>query len=250
MFKITTSWDDGDILDMRLTALLEKYGATGTFYITKEYRRQRLSDEQIRILAARHEVGAHTLTHLDLRGLSRKQKASEIMGSKQWLEEVTGNAVEMFCYPSGHWDDESCEAVKDAGFAGARTTEGGRIAIGDPFAMPVTLQVYPFPLRKKDTDHFYWRYLFQPLAQRGSDLHALGVPWPSMYSWSNTAKVAFDIARRRGGVFHLWGHSWEIEKYGMWEELEGFLKWASSVPETHFATNKEAVAYWKKNGSY
>jgi len=27
-----------------------------------------------------------------------------------------------------------------------------------------------------------------------------------------------------GGVFHIWGHSWEIEKYKMWDELELFFK--------------------------
>lgn len=42
-------------------------------------------------------------------------------------------------------------------------------------------------------------------------------------------------------VFHLWGHSWEIEKYGMWEELEKFLEYVSSYSDVKFVTNKELV---------
>ena len=65
MLTITTSWDDGDLYDTTLAALLDQYGVKGTFYITKHFRPSRLSEEEIRSLAKRHEVGAHTLMHPD-----------------------------------------------------------------------------------------------------------------------------------------------------------------------------------------
>jgi hypothetical protein len=36
-------------------------------------------------------------------------------------------------------------------------------------------------------------------------------------------------ASRCGGVFHLWGHSWEVEQLGLWSELEQILKMAAAL---------------------
>ena len=57
------------------------------------------------------------------------------------------------------------------------------------------------------------------------------------------ATSAFDIALNKGQVFHLWGHSWEIEKYGMWEELSDFLKHISSRPDCRYLTNGEITKH-------
>ena len=35
---VTTSWDDGQKVDLKLAKLLIKYDVKGTFYITKSYR--------------------------------------------------------------------------------------------------------------------------------------------------------------------------------------------------------------------
>ena len=96
---ITTSWDDGDILDERVADMLDRYGLRGTFYLTRTHRQRRLSEPSIRALAARHEIGAHSLSHPNLTQLDRKGKTREVAGSKSWLEDVTGEPLAMFCYP-------------------------------------------------------------------------------------------------------------------------------------------------------
>src|SRR3989344_6003683 len=101
MLYVTTSWDDGDILDTKLAELLSRYGMKGTFYITKQYREKRLSEDEILAISKNHEIGAHTLTHPDLRKLSKEEKMREIKGSKEWLEDMLGKEVVSFCYPSG-----------------------------------------------------------------------------------------------------------------------------------------------------
>jgi Predicted xylanase/chitin deacetylase len=88
MLYVTTSWDDGDTLDLKLAELLDRSGAKGTFYISKNYRNNRLTESQIKDLGERHEIGAHTLTHPDLRALSREEKLNEIKAGKNWLEQV------------------------------------------------------------------------------------------------------------------------------------------------------------------
>jgi len=42
-----------------------------------------------------------------------------------------------------------------------------------------------------------------------------------------------------GGVFHLWGHSWEIEKYGLWTELEEVMKILAFHEEISYMNNTE-----------
>lgn len=237
---ITTSWDDGDILDMKLSRLLDRYSLKGTFYISQKYRKSRLSENEIHELSSRHEIGAHTLTHPDLRLISREEKKREIYGSKKWLEQVTGKKVEMFCYPSGFYDKESVEVVKECGFVGARTTESMKMKkVNNSFLMPITLQVYPFPFRKKDANTYYWRYLLQPLIERFRQLRNFGLQYKSMTSWGSVARATLDAVSLRGETFHLWGHSWEIEKYGMWEELEEFLKYCKKSSKREIVTNNQ-----------
>ncbi|MDQ7036500.1 MAG: hypothetical protein Q9P01_17205 [Anaerolineae bacterium] len=58
--SITSSWDDGHVLDLRVADMLDRYGLTGTFYIARDFLDERMSDSQLQDLAQRHEVGAHT----------------------------------------------------------------------------------------------------------------------------------------------------------------------------------------------
>lgn len=242
MLTVTTSWDDGDVLDQKLAALLTRYDVRGTFYITKHYRKERLSDEEIRSLAQKYEIGAHTLTHPNLKTLPFEKQMDEMLGSKKWLEEVIGKEVPMFCYPSGLYDANASRAAKESGFIGARTTEFGRIDLPvDPYLMSTTVHAYPMPFRKIDRSHYWYSKLLQPFFERSGPLRKLGVPFFALRSFEATACATFDIAHVRGGVFHLWGHSWEIERYGMWEELERVLKYISKREDCWYATNGEIL---------
>ncbi len=242
MLTVTTSWDDGDVLDVKLAALLDSYGIEGTFYITKEYRKERLSDDDVKLISERHEIGAHTLTHPDLRSITRGEKMREIQGSKQWLESLLGKEVPSFCYPSGFVDAESVAVAKEAGFRGARTTQLGKIEpSADPFLLPTTIQVYPMPFRKLDSHRYWWGKLLQPFTDRSPALRAFGVPLSAFRSFETLACATFDIALARGGVFHLWGHSWEIEKYDLWRPLEQALSYISKRDDCRYRTNGEVI---------
>ena len=242
MLKITSSWDDGDILDLKLAELLSRYGMKGTFYVAKDYRPKRLSEDDIRTLAKTHEIGAHTLTHPDLRTVSTIKRYQEIKGSKEWLEGLLSTEIKMFCYPKGLHDHAVAEAVKNTGFIGARTTRLGSIKTPSaPYHLETTIQVYPFPFRKLDREKFYLGKLFDPYKDRSPALRRLGVSRLSMYSWLSTARAAFNIAHKHGGVFHLYGHSWEIEKYGMWHELEKLLRYIKEKQTGIHLTNGELV---------
>jgi peptidoglycan/xylan/chitin deacetylase (PgdA/CDA1 family) len=222
---VTTSWDDGDILDEYIADLLDRYGISGTFYLARTFRRNRLSDDRIRHLALRHEIGAHTLTHPDLTQLSRAPKKNEIEGSKKWLEDVTGEPVAMFCYPFGRFDAEAKEIVARAGYEGARTTRQFALASSaDRYAIATTLHVHPMPLRRSNARDF-GAYLFKSSVQRGPWHAGIGITVSMLRGWSHCAELLFRLSMLEpDAVFHLWGHSWEIEASNMWGQLEAFLR--------------------------
>ena len=249
MLYFTTSWDDGHVLDRKLAELLDRHGVRGTFYVSQSYPDigELLSEEDIRELSVRHEVGAHTLTHPNLTTLEGRVRNEEILGSKQWLERVTDKVVPLFCYPSGLYTEEVRRAVLDAGFLGARTTQWPSVYLpATPFEMATTLPVYPLPFRKLAGGRLWWRKLLQPLFERYARYRVLGVPWWRMSSWQSAARAALDHACIHGTSFHLWGHSWELENYGMWGELELFLAYAASKSEVTFVTNSELLEIAKK----
>lgn len=97
-----------------------------------------MSVEQLRLwIAGGQEVGAHTRHHVRLTELDPATGDSEIAGSKQELEQLTGCAVDHFCYPYGDYSEAVRLAVEKAGFASASTTHRGRCQSGDGlYALP------------------------------------------------------------------------------------------------------------------
>ncbi len=42
--------------------------------------------------------------------------------------------------------------------------------------------------------------------------------------WRELACALFDHSLAHGGVWHLWGHSWEVERYGAWDGPAGRVR--------------------------
>ena len=61
-------------------------------------------------------------------------------------------------------------------------------------------------------------------------------------NWIWFAKKSLDYVIEHGGIWHLWGHSWEIDNYDLWSELEDVLVYANQTGckhEVDFLTNGE-----------
>jgi hypothetical protein len=235
-FAITTSWDDGHILDLRIADLLIKYNLTGTFYIAKNYLPTRLSETEIARFSQQHEIGSHTLTHPDLTSIPLDQVRSELKDSKAWLEGVIQKPVTAFCYPRGQFNPEIQRAVAEAGYTMARTVT--QYQMGSPknlMAMDTTIHIYPFPFRPVDGI----KARFDPIRYILPEISHLHIPIMALRSWVTLASVLLDKASEIGGVWHLWGHSWEIERYGMWDALEHVLALTTKYPTAQKITNTE-----------
>jgi len=237
---VTISCDDSCSENLKFLQLLNKYNLKGTFYLNKK---SNSGPEEIVEISCRQEIGAHSLGHSDLIKLSLEKAKKEILGSKKWLEKIIGRPVKIFAYPFGYYNDKVKEAVKQAGFIGARTTEEFCFTRPDNFfQMGTTLHIYPFPLRKRNEREYHLsRFLFQPLSGKFLKILKLGLPLSSFLSWSDLAKNTFDFVLKNGGIYHLWGHAWEIEKFGLWPDLEKVLKYIAGSENVFYLTNSQVL---------
>lgn len=256
----TTSWDDGCALDTRIARLLDTYGLKGTFYVPIQFSdvgskfssyTRRLSDEEIHQMAKTQEIGSHSYTHGDLLKMDSVALHREIVESKRELEKIAAVPVRMFCYPRGKVSLEIEQSIKEAGYIGARqTTKLCMTLPRDPFALGVTVQCAPFPFRKRHAHQYEWRHLLDPLKSYGTALRAEPALWTTLSSWPRFARAVFAHANQNGqedAYFHLYGHSWEIDRCGMWGDLESFLQEIASYPSLVPMTNSEVVGLLRPN---
>lgn len=249
---ITTSWDDGHALDLRLADLLDHYDLTGTFYITRSYVQPRLTGTQIRELANRHEVGAHTLNHPILTDVAPDVARHEVAQSKRWLEDLTGERVEGFAYPSGVSDASTRQMVADAGYTHARITRGFAVAgSASPYALPVTLQIAPYPLRPVPDVPVYrgWQTRLSPLLQAMRHLSASGISPLALRDEPSLLAACIKWAQAINGdsFIHIWGQSWEIDRYRLWQTLERTLALLSTQPNAKAVTNARLARIFYHN---
>ncbi len=231
---VTTSWDDGHKLDVRLAALLRKYNMPGTFFISpfdREFKQEDLlTTKEIIGIAKDFEIGAHTMTHPVLTRVPLSQAKQEIVESRKYLQKITKQPVYTFCYPRGAFSQAHADIVRDAGFRTARTVSRHRTTLGtDPMHVPTTIHGY-----KHYSDIFH--------IIKGSHL-SLPTLVRRFLNWDQLAIELFDELRtaNKQAVFHLWGHSWELDNNSDWERLERVLNHISKLPDVYYGTN-DAIA--------
>jgi len=235
----TTSWDDGYADDTIIADLLEKYGCTGTFYICpkQQHGNVMLGTEQVRAISIRHEMGAHTIEHPHLTQVTKEVARSEIVRSKEWVEQQTGKPCTLFCYPYGDTNEQVAHLVQEAGFAGARTVEQFAFQSDGPFYLPTSLHVFPFPLRPVLN-----RRCVDPLRRAKPHLQRLNIPLYKWRGWLPLAKALFTHAYETNQPwFHLWGHSAEVKKMRMEHVLDVFLQFVSTHKDVEHAPNSAVL---------
>jgi peptidoglycan/xylan/chitin deacetylase (PgdA/CDA1 family) len=106
--------------------ILKKYGVKGTVYVISGFvgRHNYMFPEQVVEVAKSGlvEVGAHTVHHVSLKGVSMKEDLIEIGNSKTDLEKLISMPVVSFAYPNGSFDKQAIEVVKNAGYTSAVST--------------------------------------------------------------------------------------------------------------------------------
>ncbi len=234
---VTTSWDDGHPCDLRLAEALAKSGLPATFYVPLfgENGKPVLGSAALRSFVNQgFEIGAHTVTHQVLPALDNEKLTSEVCGSKQLMQDQLGEEVRMFCYPRGRYDSRVIGRGEQSGFLGARTTRmfSQSLKFGR-FEMPTSLQAFPHPPLN---------YL-KNLGKR-RDLPGLAryfSKYAKCKDWVDMGKIMFDDVLRDGGIWHIYGHSWELEEFGLWDGLQELFSYVADRPGVIYATNGKAL---------
>ena len=52
---------------------------------------------------------------------------------------------------------------------------------------------------------------------------------------------SFDHVRAHGGVLHIWGHSWELERFELWNVLERLLETLANHDDIEYVTNDALI---------
>lgn len=239
---ITTSWDDGHPLDLKIAELLAKYGINGTFYVPiKNSENIVMKDNQLKNIAGKFEIGGHTVNHLYLNSIKLNEAKNEISQCKAKLQDKLGTEIKAFCFPGGKYSKRDIDLVKNAGFLFARTCNFFHTSnsIRLPL-MNTSTQVYNHKFSALII-HCAKRNFFSPIIK-----YNLFISYDK--NFRKLTKAVLNDSIKKCGIFHLWGHSWEIEKFGLWNELEETLKMLANENEALFLNNSQ---YWyhinKKN---
>ena len=212
------SWDDGHPEDMRVAEMLSSFGLRGTFYVPARNSEgdPTMTPAELRQLDTAFEIGSHTYNHVLLSGLDDAEMEKEIGDGKRYLEDCLGHDITGFCYPSGHAPAGVRDVLRRCGVVYSRTVECFRTDAGtDRYAVPTTFQFYPHA--RSD--------LAKNLLRYGLFGNRFGVAMKALSSRDLTtrARKVIDHCQERGLVFHLWGHSYEVVKHGLWDSLREVL---------------------------
>ena len=233
---ITTSWDDGYGLDVRIAELLEKYNIKGTFYIPiRNSERQVMKSNILTEISNKHEIGGHTVNHIFLNTIGLADAEYEISTCKTILQDKLGKKIDAFCYPGGKFSQRDIELVENAGFLFGRTTKLLHTSFElDQHLMNTSIQVYNHSSAVL-TAHCLKNKFLLPIVQNYFF-------YKGNKNFSGLVEGIMDRLLKNGGVLHLWGHSWEIEKYDLWREFEMVLKMLAFHKQISYLNNTE---FWK-----
>ena len=215
----------------------------GTFYIpqTCDLVSKSLSENQIRDLSNLVEIGGHTISHQVLTHTTYERARLEIYNCKSWLENITGKSVQSFCPPTGRFNRHHVSLQQEAGFRSMRTVEMLSYSLrqikklNDFVVLPTTSQVY------NHTNMAYLKNCTKRLkfGNYPAFLKLFDSDWEAMsknyITWLNKISEGKSVEY----YFHLWGHSWEIEKYSLWNSLERVFKDMSGIEDLIVCDNSE-----------
>ena len=236
---ITTSWDDGHPLDLKLCSLLKDYGISGTIYIPlSNSENEVISRDTIKTIARDFEIGSHTYNHTWLTQVDENTMTHELAESKNALESITGKEVMSFCYPRGLYNNGVTEKVKESGYKLARTARALSTTMSKSYEYHPTIHAFNYNLVARCKQLF---------TASDHSLAAKLLLYGHIFKrWDIIAKKSLDHVLENGGIWHLWGHSWEIDGNNEWNILRDVLEYTKTNGRKYgaeFVTNGMLVGY-------
>ncbi len=222
---LTFSYDDAVTQDIRLIALLDKYGMKGTFnlnygllgsrneLIREGYRvnHNKISIEDVKHVYEGHEIAGHTLTHPHLPMLSEAEIVREVEEDRLRLSELAGYEVVGFAYPYGISRENMAIAdliMENTGVRYCRTT-----------------------VSSHSFDRQEHLAFFEPSVYHHGE-------WDRMLE---LGERFLSLEPDRDQIFYIWGHAYEFDINDSWDKFEDFLRMMSHRDDIEYLTNKDAI---------
>ena len=214
--KIAFSWDDGALEDCKLFELHEKYEIPGMFFVPTRNREGRdvLTPQMMREAESKYvRFGGHTENHTYLTSIPLSDVEQEVLLNKKYLEDVLGHVIEDFCLPGGRYTPEILEIV-NRHYKTIRTAD--------------TMNFKYTGGELKPAIHFYPRgskSLFGNAIRNQSISQGVYI---ALHYKVNYFELISNLIRneqnKKDSVVMVWGHSWELEKKQLWDELEKLMR--------------------------
>ena len=216
---ITFSFDDGNIDDVRLIEILNKYNLKGTFNLNSSM----LADSFVWNFANKkdvhhinfsehphlydgHEVASHTVRHPHLENMTPVAIKNEIELDRIYLKALYGYEILGMALPFGTYNDDVIKVIKEIGILYCRTCEHTF-----KFDMPNELPLL------HPTCHFKYKEL------------------------DELTDKFFSTETDEDMLFYIWGHSYELVTEEDWEKFEKFCNKIANRNDIYYCTNKEAI---------
>lgn len=114
------TFDDGFSSDVEIVLpLLKSYNLKAAFFIVTSFigKPNYLSKEQILELSnSGMNIGSHSVNHYDMLSLSIKDRAYELNKSKDVLEEIISNNINLFSFPYGRYNNTIVSEAYNSGY--------------------------------------------------------------------------------------------------------------------------------------
>ncbi len=217
MKLLTFSFDDNEIHDKRLTALLRQYGIKATFFLISNQWGMRVpfhrygEDLVVERMAAADVQGTYrgmeVASHTRIHRITDENALDEMTASMAELSALCGYSMEGMAYPGGFYTPAQKDAIKKAGLLYARGA---------------------------------------------SPTHSFAFP-EDWYAWQPTCRyidalplVPAFLNGKEDMLFHIYGHSYELtqpDASNNWQGFESLLQQLAGRNDVLYCTNAEARRY-------
>ena len=223
----TLSFDDGTVQDRRFVEILNRYGLKCTFNLNsglfgKKHEivhegirvcHDEIDADEVRGLYAGHEVAVHTVTHPNLLNCDRAEVIHQTKDDAEALETLCGYKIVGMAYPGGpFFNDDTIKTITE------NTDIFYARAVGSHFTLKLPERLMAW----------------YPSCQ----LH------PNEYEGLRALTREFlEYQGEEDKLFYLWGHSFELDKFGNWEDFERFCEHIAGHEDVKYVTNREVAEY-------
>lgn len=218
---LTLSYDDGVVQDKRFIEMLDRYGLKCTFNLmgykltqNKDWPeftcKPSISREEAPSVYQNHEVAVHGFQHPYLDELPAGNAAWQIIKDRETLEALFGRIIRGMAYPMGGTQSEALvNTLRACGILYARTSK-----CTHGFSIP------------KD-------WLRLTATCRNTDPECLDL----------AKKYVQQDVTYLSQMFYMWGHTYEFDEGGGWNQIEEFCKIVANHDDIWYSTNGEIFEY-------